>query len=278
MISYLQALVGLAGLLFIVGCSPVEQQPAAEVAAQTTAPSVDQDVYGKPDLNGIWQAMGSSHHDLEAHAARMGPIVAMGALGAIPAGQSVVVGGKIPYQQWARTEQQANLAQWHEKDPAIKCFMPGIPRATYMPFPFQIIQGSETIIFAYEFASASRVVYMNKPDFEHPFEAWMGHSRGHWEGDTLVIDVASNIPDTWFDSSGNFHSEALRVTERYTRVAENVLNYEATIEDPNVFTESWTIKMPLYRRMEENAQLLEFKCVEFAEELMYGHLVKKAAQ
>ncbi len=278
MISYLQALVGLAGLLFIVGCSPVEQQPAAEVAAQTTAPSVDQDVYGKPDLNGIWQAMGSSHHDLEAHAARMGPIVAMGALGAIPAGQSVVVGGKIPYQQWARTQQQANLAQWHEKDPAIKCFMPGIPRATYMPFPFQIIQGSETIIFAYEFASASRVVYMNKPDFEHPFEAWMGHSRGHWEGDTLVIDVASNIPDTWFDSSGNFHSEALRVTERYTRVAENVLNYEATIEDPNVFTESWTIKMPLYRRMEENAQLLEFKCVEFAEELMYGHLVKKAAQ
>ncbi len=278
MISYLQALVGLAGLLFIVGCSPVEQQPAAEVAAQTTAPSVDQDVYGKPDLNGIWQAMGSSHHDLEAHAARMGPIVAMGALGAIPAGQSVVVGGKIPYQQWARTQQQANLAQWHEKDPAIKCFMPGIPRATYMPFPFQIIQGSETIIFAYEFASASRVVYMNKPDFEHPFEAWMGHSRGHWEGDTLVIDVASNIPDTWFDSSGNFHSEALRVTERYTRVAENVLNYEATIEDPNVFTESWTIKMPLYRRMEENAQLLEFKCVEFAEELMYGHLVKKTAQ
>lgn len=278
MISYLQALVGLAGLLFIVGCSPVEQQPAAEAAAQTTAPSADRDVYGKPDLNGIWQAMGSSHWDLEAHAARMGPIVAMGALGAIPAGQSVVVGGKIPYQDWARTQQQANLAQWHEKDPAIKCFMPGIPRATYMPYPFQIIQGSETIIFAYEFASASRVVYMNKPDFEHPFEAWMGHSRGHWEGDTLVIDVASNIPDTWFDSSGNFHSEALRVTERYTRVAENVLNYEATIEDPNVFTESWTIKIPLYRRMEENAQLLEFKCVEFAEELMYGHLVKKAAQ
>lgn len=278
MISYLQALVSLAGLLFILGCSPVEQQPAAEVAAQTTARYTGQDVYGKPDLNGIWQAMGSSHWDLESHAARMGPIVAMGALGAIPAGQSVVVGGKIPYQQWARTQQQANLAQWHEKDPAIKCFMPGIPRATYMPYPFQIIQGSETIIFAYEFASASRVVYMNKPDFEHPFEAWMGHSRGHWEGDTLVIDVASNIPDTWFDSSGNFHSEALRVTERYTRVAENVLNYEATIEDPNVFTESWTIKMPLYRRMEENAQLLEFKCVEFAEELMYGHLVKKTAQ
>jgi hypothetical protein len=278
MIKSMMTLVGIIGLLFVVGCSPVEQQSVVEATAQTTAPSANQDVYGKPDLNGIWQAMGSSHYDLEAHAARMGPIVAMGALGAIPAGQSVVVGGKIPYQEWARTQQQANLAQWHEKDPAVKCFMPGIPRATYMPFPFQIIQGSDTIIFAYEFASASRIVYMNKPDFEHPFEAWMGHSRGHWEGDTLVIDVASNVPDTWFDSSGNFHSEALRVTERYTRVSENVLNYEATIEDPNVFTESWTIKMPLYRRLEENAQLLEFKCVEFAEELMYGHLVKKAAQ
>ncbi len=278
MIKSMMTLVGIIGLLFVVGCSPVEQQSVVEATAQTTAPSANQDVYGKPDLNGIWQAMGSSHYDLEAHAARMGPIVAMGALGAIPAGQSVVVGGKIPYQEWARTQQQANLAQWHEKDPAVKCFMPGIPRATYMPFPFQIIQGSDTIIFAYEFASASRIVYMNKPDFEHPFEAWMGHSRGHWEGDTLVIDVASNVPDTWFDSSGNFHSEALRVTERYTRVSENVLNYEATMEDPNVFTESWTIKMPLYRRLEENAQLLEFKCVEFAEELMYGHLVKKAAE
>ena len=270
MIRYFKAFVAILGVLLMASCAPAVQQQAA--------PSVDTDVYGKPDLNGIWQAMGSSHWDLEAHSARMGPIVELGALGAIPAGQSVVVGGKIPYQDWARTQQQANLAQWHEKDPAIKCFMPGIPRATYMPVPLQIIQGAETIIFAYEFAAASRVVYMNQPDFEHPFEAWMGHSRGHWEGDTLVIDVASNVPDTWFDSSGNFHSEALRVTERYTRVSENVLDYEATIEDPNVFTESWTIKMPLYRRMEQHAQLLEFKCVEFAEELMYGHLVKKAAE
>jgi len=235
------------------------------------------DVYGNPDLNGIWQAMGSAHWDLEPHAARMGPIVKMGALGAIPAGTGVVVGGRIPYTSEARAQQQDNLAHWLERDPAVKCYMPGIPRATYMPFPFQIIQGSDTIIFTYEFAAASRVVYMNKPDFEHPFEAWMGHSRGRWEGDTLVIDVDSHVPDTWFDSSGNFHSEDLHVEERYTRVSENVLMYEATMTDPQVFTEPWTIRLPLYRRLEEDAQLLEFRCVEFAEELMYGHLVKKPA-
>ena len=114
--------------------------------------------------------------------------------------------------------------------------------------------------------------------FEHPFEAWMGHSRGHWEGDTLVIDVASHVPDTWFDSSGNFHSEELRVEERYTPVSENVLRYEATITDPKVFTRPWKISMPLYRRLDENARLLEFKCVEFAEELMYGHLVKQSEE
>jgi len=144
-----------------------------------------------------------------------------------------------------------------------------------MPYPFQIAQGSETILITYEFAGATRIVYLNRPDFEHPFEAWMGHSRGRWEGETLVIDVTSHIPDTWFDSSGNFHSEELRVEERFRKVSENVLNYEATITDPKVFTRPWSIRMPLYRRLEENAQLLEYKCVEFAEELMYGHLVKK---
>ena len=258
-------------LLWVGGCASV----APSAPEQTSDGASSSDIYGKPDLNGIWQALGTAHWDLEAHAARMGPIVKMGALGAIPAGLSFVEGGKIPYQPWARQQQIENQQDWLARDPAVKCYMPGIPRATYMPFPFQIIQGADTIIFAYEFASASRVVYMNRPDFEHPFEAWMGHSRGKWDGDTLVIDVASNVPDTWFDSSGNFHSEELRVEERYTRVSENVLEYQATITDPKVFTRPWTIRLPLYRRLEDNAQLLEFKCVEFAEELMYGHLVKK---
>ena len=257
-------------LLFIGGCTPKDTQPA------TLEPVAARDVYGHPDLNGIWQAMGSAHWDIEAHAARSGPIVNLGALGAISGGLSIVEGGEIPYQPWARTRQQENLADWLARDPAVKCYMPGVPRATYMPFPFQIVQSNEHILITYEFAGATRIVYMNRPDFEHPFEAWMGHSRGRWEGETLVIDVASHVADTWFDSSGNFHSDVLRVEERFTKVSDNVLQYEATIEDSKVFTRPWKIKLPLYRRLEANAQLLEFKCVEFAEELMYGHLVKQA--
>lgn len=260
------ALLGMLVLLAGCGTAPSEE------STTSGAPS---DIYGQPDLNGIWQALGTAHWDIEAHEAQMGPVVRMGALGAVPAGLGIVEGGPIPYQPWAQQRKAENQADWLNRDPAVKCYMPGIPRATYMPFPFQIIQGKDTIIFAYEFAAASRVVYMNRPDFEHPFEAWMGHSRGHWEGDTLVIKVTSHVPDTWFDSAGNFHSEELVVEERYTRVSENVLDYQATLTDPQVFTRPWTISMPLYRRLEPNAQLLEFKCVEFAEELMYGHLVKK---
>ncbi len=258
---------------WLAGCVSI---PSTGMAADTPA-ATPVDMYGKPDLNGIWQALGTAHWNLEPHEASMGPVVAMGAVGAVPAGLGVVEGGEIPYQDWARAQQQTNQREWLANDPVVKCFMPGIPRATYMPFPFQIIQGDDTMIFAYEFASAARVVYMNRPDFEHPFEAWMGHSRGSWDGDTLVIDVASHVPDTWFDHAGNFHSEELRVEERYRLVSENVIEYQATVSDPKVFTRPWTIKMPLYRRLEEGARLLEFKCVEFAEELMYGHLVKEQA-
>ena len=253
--------------VFLSACAvPTENDAASTQTTGDVPAEVKKDEYGRPDLNGIWQAMGSAHWDLEAHAARKGPVVSMGALGAISAGMSVVEGGEIPYQPWARQQQKKNLANWPALDPAVKCFMPGIPRATYMPFPFQIVQGKEHILLSYEFASATRMVYMNRPDFEHPFEAWMGHSRGRWEGDTLVIDVTSHVADTWFDTSGNFHSEDLKVEERFTRISEN----------PKVFTRPWKIRLPLYRRLEPNAQILEFKCVEFAEELMYGHLIKRA--
>ena len=229
---------------------------------------------GEPDLGGIWQALGSAHWDIEGHAARMGPIVELGALGATPAGLGIVEGGEIPYTAAARAKQQENLAQWWELDPAIKCFMPGIPRANYMPFPFQIVQTPENVIFAYEFASASRIVYMNRPDFESPGDNWMGHSRGHWEGETLVVDVSAQVADTWLDSSGNHHSEEIHVLERYTATGPDHLLYEATITDPKTYTRSWKVSFPLYRRIDENMQLLDFKCVVFAEELMYGHLSK----
>lgn len=231
---------------------------------------------GNPDLNGIWQVMGSAHWDLEAHAARHGPVEELGALGAIPAGLSVVEGGSIPYQPWAAQQREENLDDWLKRDPAVKCYMPGIPRATYMPFPFQIVQTSKSILFAYEFASTSRVVRMDKPGSEALAPSWMGYGLGRWEGETLVVDVTAQVADTWFDSSGNFHSEELRVEERYTPTGPNTLRYEAIIEDPKVFTRPWKISMPLYRRLEPNAQILEFKCVPFAEGAVYGHLRRGA--
>lgn len=229
---------------------------------------------GRPDLNGIWQAVGAAHYDIEPHAADFSPSLEMGALGAVPAGLGIVVGGEIPYQQSALAQRVANRENRLLYDPAVRCYMPGIPRATYQPFPFQIVQTPEYILFAYEFASASRIVYMNRPDFEAPADAWMGHSRGTWDGETLVIDVTSQVPETWFDRSGNYHSNSIRVEERYTATGENHLQYEATITDPEIFERPWTIRLPLYRRVDENMQLLEFKCVEFVEELMYGHLRK----
>lgn len=249
--------------------------PAGGLAQDYQAPLTPD---GNPNLNGIWQALGSANWNVEGHSAEAGPAVDMGALGAIPGGLGIVEGGEIPYQPWALEKRLQNKADWLKLDPVVKCYMPGVPRATYMPFPFQIVQTPDHILIAYEFASASRVVYMNRPDFEHPGDAWMGHSRGRWEGQTLVVDVTNHVADTWFDSAGNFHSESLKVVERYTPAGPNHLLYEATIEDENVFTRPWKITLPLYRRMDANMQLLEFKCVEFVEEMMYGHLRKKETE
>src|SRR5438876_9743692 len=229
---------------------------------------------GKPDLNGIWQANNSANWDIQDHAARQGPIVELGAAFSIPAGLGVVEGNEIPYQPSAAAKKKQNAANWVKLDPEVKCYMPGVPRATYMPYPFQIVQTPTNILIAYEFASASRTVYMNSKE-ESPVDTWMGWSRGHWEGETLVVDVTSFNDQTWFDSAGDFHSDALHVVERYAATGPDHVSYEATIEDPNVFTRPWKIRMPLYRRIEPRAQLLEFKCVEFVEELMYGHLRKR---
>jgi hypothetical protein len=236
--------------------------------------SVPRTADSKPDFNGIWQAIGSAHWNIEPRAADFGPVVELGAIGAIPGSLGIVEGGLIPYTAEARAKQQENRADWLALDPVVKCYMPGIPRATYLPFPFQIIQSPDHVVMAYEFASASRIVYMDRPDFEAPIFSWMGHSRGRIEGDSLVINVSDQVPDTWLDHAGNHHSDALRVTERYTHLGPNTLMYEATLEDPNVYSSAWTLKLPLYRRLDENMQLLEYKCVEFTEELIYGHLRK----
>lgn len=227
-----------------------------------------------PDFSGIWQAIGTAHYDIEPHAADFGPLVENGAIGAIPGGIGVVVGGDIPYTDEGRIQQQVNKEHWLKNDPVVKCYMPGIPRANYLPFPFQVIQSTDHIVMAYEFASASRIVYLNRPDFEAPILSWMGHSRGYFEDDVLIIDVTDQVPDTWLDHAGNHHTDALKVTERYYHAGPNTLIYEATLVDPAVYTKPWTIRFPLYRRLDENMQLLEYKCVEFTEELIYGHLRK----
>jgi hypothetical protein len=229
---------------------------------------------GAPDLSGIWQANNTANWDLEAHVARQGPVFALGAAFSVPPGLGVVDGGQIPYLPAALATKKANAAEWMKLDPEVKCYMPGIPRATYMPYPFQIVQSADNILMTYEFASASRVVRMNSTE-KSPAPAWMGWSIGRWDGETLVIEVTDHMPDTWFDRAGNYHSDALKVTERYSAIDANTLQYQATIEDPNVFSQPWTISMPLYRRREPNMQLMEYKCVEFAEELMYGHLRKQ---
>jgi hypothetical protein len=251
-----------------------------DAAAQRAPPDR---IGAHPNLNGVWQAANTAYWNLEAHSAEaLADFWELGSLAAIPAGQSVVAGGTIPYLPEALAQRDANRAGRPASDPAAKCYMPGIPRANYQPFPFEIIQGDSDILFVYEFASANRPVYMSESDHlsyeEVPVDQWMGWSNGRWEGDTLVIEVVANDARTWLDRAGNYHSSAMTVMERFTPIGPNHLQYEATIEDPNVFSRPWTISMPLYRRIEPNAAILEFKCVEFAEPLLYGEYLKEPIQ
>src|SRR5262249_35245204 len=189
-------------------------------------------------------------------------------------GLSVVEGDTIPYLPAALNKKKENFANRVKLDPEVKCYMPGVPRATYMPYPFQIVQSTQNIMFVYEYAGAVRVVNMGQAT-KPPAASWMGCSTGRWDGGRLVIDVTSQGEDTWLDRSGNFHSDALHVVERYTPRSADTLMYEATIEDPKTFSRPWKISMPLYRHIEKNAQLMEYKCPEFAEEVIYGHLRKQ---
>ena len=243
---------------------------------------------GHPDLNGIWQTMNEANYDLEGHNARpamalrpgpygpvpAAPVLALGAVGSVPPSLGVVVGGEIPYKPEALAKKKENQKDWLNRDPEIRCYLPGVPRATYIPQPFQIFQNASQVFIAYQYAGAVRNIYLKDPG-PAPVDSWMGQSVGHWEGETLVVDVTGMNDRTWFDRAGDFHSDALHVVERYTRTSPDAISYEATIEDPQTFTRPWKIAMPLYRRQEKNMQLLDFKCVEFVEELMYGKYRKK---
>jgi len=269
----------VAGAVLSQAARAVAQAPAAAYRAPRTPD-------GKPSLSGIWQAMNEANWDIEAHGTGPSPYPELlGALYAQPAAQGVVEGGPLPYTPEALAKKKENFAKRLTRptsrelnettgDPEAKCYMPGVPRATYMPLPFQIVQTPQQILIAYEFANATREIHIGRKP-EAPAESWMGWSIGRWEGETLVVDVTDQIDRTWFDRAGNFHSNALHVIERYTPTSADHLMYEATIEDPKVFTRPWKMSMPLYRRVEKNALFIDFKCVEYAQEFMYGHLLSK---
>ncbi len=243
---------------------------------------------GKPDFNGIWQAIGSAHWDIERHMARPSlmlrqgphgplpavPLLRLGAVTAVPGGMGVVEGGKIPYKPEAEKKRQENRDNWLDRDPEVRCYMPGVPRANYMPFPFQIIQNPKQFFMVYEFAGATRDIYFKDPGPAET-DSWMGQSFGKWEGDTLVVEVTGQNDSTWFDRSGTHHTNQLKVVERYTMTSPNHIRYEATMTDPEVFTQPWKITLPLYRRMEPDARLMDFRCVEFVEELIFGEYRRK---
>ena len=225
-------------------------------AGQTLPRTAD----GKPNLSGIWHAVNSAAWNILPHPAEPG----------VPAGLGVVEGNEIPYMPAAAAKQRDNYANRAKLDPETRCWLPGVPRANYMGFPFQIVQTPNQMSLLYEYAHAVRHVFMNSAHPRGPIEWWMGDSRGKWDGDTLVVDVVHFNDQTWFDRAGNHHSEQLHVVERYTLVDPNHINYEVTVEDPKVFTRPWKMSMPLYRRLDRNMQILDYECYAFDEAFRTG--------
>jgi hypothetical protein len=245
-------------------------------AAQAQQPERPARILGRPNFNGIWQALNTAYWNLEAHRAEaLDKFWQLGAIAAIPAGRSVVRGGTIPYLPEALTKRNENRANWPADDPEAKCFMLGVPRVTYHNFPFQIFQGNGDLLMVYPFAAANRIIHMTDHS-ELPVDSWMGKSNGAWDGDVLVVTTINSNGESWLDRAGNHHSNQLKVTERFTLLGPNHIQYEATLEDPETYSRPWTIEMPLYRVIEDNAQLLEHKCVPFADMFLYHDLLKPA--
>jgi hypothetical protein len=270
----------VAALLVCAPALAAAQGPPATFRAPRTAS-------GQPDLNGFWQSVNTAHWDLEPHVAAAGPVLQLGAAYAVPPGLGVVVGGAIPYKPDTLAKKKEYAANALKEDAEVKCYLPGVPRMMYMPYPVQIVQSTSEIVMLSEFAGAQRTIYMNSA-VPPPADTWMGWSTGKWEGDTLVIDTrgflggtitaldeAGAIQVRFLDRAGNYHTDGLRVVERIRRIGPDHLSYEATIEDPNVYTRPWTISMPLYRRIEPNMRLGEFKCEEFVSDLLYGKYAKE---
>ena len=247
---------------------------SAKASAPQALPERPSRVGGRPNLNGIWQALNTAYWNLEDHSAEgLKDIWQLGAIAAIPAGQSVVRGGTIPYTPEALAKRNDNRAKWPAADPEAKCYMLGVPRVTYHNMPFQIFQADGDLLMVYPFAAANRVIYMSDRS-ELPVDSWMGKSDGAWDGDVLVVTTKWQNGQSWLDRAGNHASNKLTVTERFTLTDSSHISYEATMDDPQTYTRPWTIAMPLYRLIDEQAQLLEHKCVPFADKLLYNDLLE----
>lgn len=285
-----RALAAVAAIGLLAGAPPAMAADAkAKSKAAAPAYKAPRGPDGKhPDLNGVWQAMNTAGWDIEPHAARAAlqlrpgpfgpvpakPVLALGAVGAVPAGLGVVEGGELPYKPEAKAQRDKNRADYVNQDPEVKCYLPGVPRANYMHLPFQIFQSESAMIVAYEYAGAVRNILFKDPG-PPPADSWMGQSVAKWDGDTLVVTVTGMNDRTWFDRAGNFHSDQMTVEERWTPIGPGVLRYEATITDPETFTRPWKMRLNLYKHVGDDARLGQFKCVEFVEELMYGALRKE---
>jgi len=213
-----------------------------------------------PDLQGIWQVSDTSlAYNVEPHTATYG----------MPAGQGAIADTPdkmIPYLPAAAAKRQDNFKNRATLDPMNKCFKPGVPRITYLQFPFQIIQTPTQVTFVYEYIHNTRNIYLNRKEHLDGLDFWNGDSIGRYEGNTLVVDVADFNDQTWLDASGNHHSEALKVQERFTRTDSNTITYEVTLTDPKVYSRAWKMSMLLYRHREPNFRILEYECHAYAED------------
>jgi len=240
-----------------VGARPAVGQAAA-AGTQSYNPPRTPD--GKPDLQGVWRVWNLAKFDIEDHAATWG----------VPAGRGVVEGGVLPYQPAAAEKKKENFVNSRTSDavksadPLAKCYLPGVPRIKYLGFPFQILEVPNEVEIVYEWRHTNRHIYPPTVPSPEGWDFWLGSSRGHWEGNTLVVNVTNFNDKTWFDMAGNFHSDALHEVERYTLTSPDTLLYEVTVEDPKVFTRPW--KMSMVAQRQKDIGLLDYECHALLEE------------
>jgi hypothetical protein len=232
---------------------------AAKTAAKTAVPRA---ANGKPDLTGVWQGASNRRGSWEDANSGLG----VGGTGrdpsapANPASQQVVT-EPAPYQPAAARKVLESFNKRGIDDPLAQCLPPGVPRVTIVGlFPFEIVQTPQRIVIMYEYMHIFRVIPLNAKHSEDLVPTYMGDSVGHWEGDTLVVDVIGFNDKTWLTGTGTLHSESLHVTERYTRIDKDQINYEATMVDPEVLTQPWTIHTTIMRR--DGTRVQEYVCAE----------------